>query len=462
MTDKRITSGGQIPLPGQTSAPTIILHQTKRFDIDIQDFVDAVRSYEGIDFQRRYKLFDLYSDILIDTHLSSVIGKRHDAISESPITFLRNGKPDDRVLEQINAPWFDDMIRDILDTQFWGFSLLQFHKVNGWIGYDLVPRKNVDPVRRIILHQQTDVINGYPFDDYPNLLFLGSERGLGDLAKAAPWVIYKRNNIADWAQFAEVFGMPLREYVYDEDDEESRQRAVDDAKNQGALAVFIHGKDTTMNLVDSQSKAASADLYARLKDTANAEISKLFLGGTLTTESSTVGTQALGKVHSDEENKKLKSDRRYILRVLNYEMTDIFSKLGINTTGGKFCFVEPKNIDLTAKMNILVQARTTFNLPVGDDYLYETFGIDRPDDYDDLKSKMEQDRKDRLAAASQQKAGDEEGDEGGDGDNKSKAKPIDNQTKGKSKLSDKSEKNFFARLRDFFSDAPHHGGALEW
>ena len=30
-------------------------------------------------------------------------------------------------------------------------------------------------------------------------------------------------------------------------------------------------------------------------------------------------------------------------------------------------------------MSILTQLRTNFNLPVGDDYLYEEFGIEKPE-----------------------------------------------------------------------------------
>jgi phage gp29-like protein len=463
--DKKITEGGYVPRPGQTAPNTIILRQTQRFNIDITDFMRAVHNYELIDYPRRYRLFDLYQDILIDTHLQSVIGKRHDAIQDSEIVFMRDGKIDDAIGEQISAPWFSSMIDDILDAKFHGFSLMQFYKENGWIKYYLVPRKNVDPVNHSIIRQQTD-LQGIPWDNFSNLVFVGKERDLGDLACCVPWVIYKRNDMADWAQFCEIFGMPIREYTYDETDENSRERALADADAQGSLSTFIHGKDTTMNLVDTQTKSTASDLYQRLSDTCNAEISKMILGNTLTTDSGSGGTQALGKVHSKEESKKTKSDRKFILEYLNYHLTDTFQALGLNTKGGKFIFRDPKDIDLTAKMNIIVQARS-INVPISDDYIYEEFGIDKPDNYDELKRKLEEDaaaaRRDKLAAASQQKKGDDTGDEGGDGDEKHNQKPIDNQTKGnQNPPSDKSEKNFFARLRDFFSDAPHRGGALEW
>ena len=462
-TQKLITSGGYVPQPGQTSANTILLRQNKRFNIDISDFVAGIRNYEQIDYPRRYKLFDLYADCLIDTHLSSVIDKRHDAIQDSEIAFIRNnGQVDDQIAEQISAPWFSSMIDDILDAKFQGFSLMQFYKENGWIKYYLVPRKNVDPVNRTIMHQQED-LQGIPWDQFDNLVFAGTERGLGDLACCIPWVIYKRNDMADWAQFCEIFGMPTREYIYDETDETSRERALNDATNQGALSTFIHGKDTTMNLVDTQSKGESSGLYKNLADMANAEISKKILGNTLTTEAGASGSHALGTVHAKEENKKTKSDRKYILQYLNYYMTDTFLSLGLDTRGGRFAFRDPKDIDLTAKMNIIVQARS-LNVPVADDYIYEEFGIEKPENYEELKQKEQENaaRHDVLASASQQKQEDDSGDDGGDNGDNFNTKPIDNQTKGNTNPSAVTDKSFFARLRSFFARAPRDGADLEW
>ena len=40
--------------------------------------------------------------------------------------------------------------------------------------------------------------------------------------------------------------MPIQEYIYDSDDDESRQRAMEDAANAGSLAQFFHAKDTEL------------------------------------------------------------------------------------------------------------------------------------------------------------------------------------------------------------------------
>lgn len=449
----QITVGGNMPRPGQKGPNVIVLTQPKRFGIDIADYTKAVRAAEDVDFPRRYKLYDLYADILMDTHLSCVIEKRRNAVLCSDIEFRRDGKPDEEVNGQIRSPWFSRLIGDIIGAKFWGFTLCQFYRDGEWLDYDLIPRKHADPVRHLILRHQTD-ITGTPWDDYPDLLFVGRGDDLGLLAKAAPWVIYKRNTTGDWAQFSEVFGMPIQEYIYDSDDEESRQRAMDDAAAAGSLAQFFHAKDTEFKLTEAGNKTGSAEVYERLCERCNNEISKLILGNTLTTESSENGTQALGTVHKKVEDKVTQADRLYVLDVLNYDMADIFTRMGIDTAGGDFCFPEQKDIDPTAKVNIITQLRTSFNLPVADDYLYEEFGIEKPADYGQMKKEKEQEERERKEQAAAQIPGRQDDGDGGkkeDGTSK-ESEPATGQ-----------KKSFRSWLDRFFGKAPSRdGAALEW
>lgn len=439
----RITISGNIPRPWQKQPAIVRITQPKRFNIDTADFMTAVRAAENVDYSQRTKLYDLYTDILLDTHLSSVIEKRKNAVLCSSIEFQRKGKPDDAINEQILSPWFYRCVSDILDARFWGFSLLQFYKNNEWIDYDLVPRKHVEPVRKLILTQQTDLL-GTSWEEFADLLFIGRSTDLGLLAKAAPWVIYKRNTTADWAQFSEVFGMPIQEYIYDTDDEDARIRALNDANSIGSLATFIHGKDTELQLREAGNKTGSADVYERLVERCNSEISKLVLGNTLTTESSEKGTQALGTVHKKVEESVAKADREYVLNVLNYDMTDIFSHMGINTAGGKFCFPEKKDVDPNMEMSVLTQLHTTFSLPIDDDYLYEKFGVEKPKDYDQQKQQQLEDKKAREEKLKQQTK-----EEDPDGTTQ-----ISN---GKAQAS-----KFKNRLHSFFVKAPENGARLDW
>ena len=382
MKKNKITQGGM------TSANIIQLSQVRKFNVDISDYIQSVLSAENIDFTRRVRLYDLYEDVMQDTHLESVITKRKARLHSAPIHFVnRDGQIDDRMEEMIRSPWFYSFIDDCIDARFYGFSLFQFDRdKNGFITYQLINRKHVNPIERTILRQQYDT-NGLPFDNFYNLLMIGKERDLGILAKATPFVIYKRNALGDWSQFAELFGMPVREYTYDASDDEARQRLLDDAREQGAASVYIHPNDSAMRLIESGGKQASVDVYDRLINRCNAEISKCFLGNTLSTEAGDTGTQALGSVQKEGENDISLADRKYVLDVLNYEMTDLLYNLGIDTRNGEFIYEESEEEDIEKQLRI-VQGLWTMGLPMSDDYLYKKFGVDKPEDADNQNTRQ--------------------------------------------------------------------------
>lgn len=389
MKNNTITTGGNFPLPGQKRPSTIVLTPTRRFGIDIASYMSALRAAESIDFPQRSRLYDLYEDILLDTHLSSVITKRKSAILCSPIEFGRKGKPDEAVNEQLRSPWFLRFLADAFDSIPQGNTLVQFYRdrKTGWVNYSLVPRKHYDPVRRLILRHQTD-ITGIPWDEFDDLLFIGEPRAPGELAKAAPWVIYKRNSTADWAQFAEIFGMPVRKYTYDPEDEAALEQLRENDARQGSAASWFLPDGCNMDLIESGNKTGSSDLYKSLVDTCNNEISKLFLGNTLTTEAGEKGTQALGTVHNKVEERIAQGDRKFILNLLNYEMSDIFLHLGIDTAGGEFYYSEPKMVDLTTKMNLFTQA-SALGLDISRKQMYDELGLECPENEKDTIKRLQ-------------------------------------------------------------------------
>lgn len=379
---RKITVSGNLPRPGQTGTRTIILTQPQRFYIDMATYMNAIRGAENVDYSMRVKLYDLYNEILMDAHLAAVIGKRKSAILFTPVEFSRNGVPDDSINEQLKSPWFSRFLSDAWDAQIWGFSLMQFYMDKGWLDYNLIPRKHIDPIKRLVMRRQTD-INGESWDNFDDLAFIGNPDDLGLLAQASPYIIYKRNTMADWAQFSEIFGMPTRKYTYDGNDENARRQVLNDAYNEGGAAVYILPEGSNLEFIESGNKTGSAELYENLIERCNSEISKLFLGNTLTTEASETGTQALGTIQKQGERLINMADRKYILNVLNYEMTDIFANMGFNTRGGTFEFVEPEEVDATQKMEIVGKLHS-MGLPISHDYLYDKFGIEKPDNYNEL------------------------------------------------------------------------------
>lgn len=434
---KRITEGSNVTRPGAT----VILTQPQRFGIGLNDYMNAIRNAENVDFTSRVKLYDIYSESMMDPHLFSVVQKRKSGVLGRKIEFRRNGIADDKVNGQISSPWFLRFISDALDADYWGFTLVQFYiNEKGWIDYYMVPRKHVDPVLNLIKTRQAD-INGEPFEEYPDLLMIRGKEPLGILARTAPYVIYKRGTIGDWAELAEIFGRPVRKYTYDAADPEARNATLEAAAAQGSASVFLCPDGTALEFVEPGNLSGSSDMYSALVDRYNAEMSKAVLGNTLTTEASETGTQALGTVHNKVEQEIIEQDALSILNLLNYDMTALFASLGINTRGGEFVYVEEPDMEsVKVKAELLEKAVSVFGIPVADDYLYEQLYIEKPQDYEQLKAELEEKRKaaNPFAAARIPPTG-----KGGPEDGKTTQQPRN--TAG-----------------SFFGQAPQNDGALEW
>lgn len=368
--------------------PDIILQMPELFMFDMRTYMNSLEAAKSIDFYSRVRLYDMYESALLDLWLSGIINKRLIGVSRIPVEFRRDGKPDEAVNRQIRSPWFRKFVKDVLMSKFWGFAAFQFFKDDkGWITYENIPYKHYDPVRRQILKMQSDN-EGVPIEAWPNTLVVCDDpRGLGMLAELVPMVLYKRGNFGDWAQFCQIFGMPIREYTYDAGDEEARKRLIQDARTQGGNAVYIHPKESSLNIIESSNKSGTVDLYNTFKEACNTEMSVRVLGNTLTTDSKATGTQALGTVHQDEENAIKEDDRDFVLDVLNYEMTEIFSNLGINTEGGEFVYVETIKLDPNKQVDVIQKAKA-MGLPISDDYLYRILKIEKPDNYEELKAEI--------------------------------------------------------------------------
>ena len=383
---RRITAGGTPGVAGQGTS-TIILSAPRIGGVDIADYMQALRDANRIDFPQRRRLYNLYTDLLTtDAHLNAVIGKRRAALVDQPVVFRRSEQIDEHMQQHLRSPWFHDFLLDLFDARLWGFSLFQFRREGEWLAYDLIPRKHVDPVRRLIIPREGQ-ITGQPWDEYPDLLFVGKARDLGLLAQVMPYAIYKRLCLGYYAQYAELFGQPIREGTYAIYDEEARRAMLRDLTAMGASPVILHPDGTSVNLHEASQKAGSAELYKTLLEYCDEAESKALLGNTLTTQTTDTGTQALGTVHKSAEESINQMDRQFVLDVLNYDFTDLLLTLGIDVRGGSFEFEQPKQIDLAESINI-DRTLQAMGLPMDDDYLYRKYGVERPRDYEQQKARM--------------------------------------------------------------------------
>jgi len=383
-------TAGKAP-KGKMVIQQIDIRQIQRTTQDIEKWRQAIQTAENIQFPRKIKLFDLYSDILLDAHLSSVIDKRKIAVLKSPITFTKDGKENEVICELIKSPSFVKMLDSLLDCRFWGHTLIEFEFNQNSIIPHLIPRKHVVPEKGLILINQNDQ-DGILYREAPynNMMLEAGEPGdLGLLVKAAQYVIYKRNCLGDYSQYSELFGQPLRKGTYNPYDENSRTQLKSSMEEAGSSSWCIFPEGTNIEFVESTSKTGSSDLYSKLIELCNAEISKLIVGQTLTTEAGDKGARALGEVHKEVEDEIEFADKLFIKHALNFGFRDLLLKHGY-PADGEFDFTEDEAMSLTAR--IAVDSQLNNIIPISDDYYYETYGIPKPDNYDELKKKKDEEK----------------------------------------------------------------------
>ncbi|WP_119352927.1 DUF935 domain-containing protein [Azohydromonas sediminis] len=135
---------------------------------------------------------------------------------------------------------------------------------------------------------------------------------LGGVARSALWAwVFKSYALRDWARFAELFGQPIRVGKYHQgaspDDVAVLKQA---AFSLGSDAAAVIPQEMVLELVESGSKSASADLYHKLIDYLDRQVSKAVLGQTMTTDDGSSLAQA--RVHNEVRLDLIRADARAI------------------------------------------------------------------------------------------------------------------------------------------------------
>ena len=196
-TNRRIQAGGFAQISPERQRLDILLQAPELFHFDIAKYMSSLSSATAIDMYNRARLYDMYqSAFLTDPHLIGITRKRLEGACRTPIEFVRNNKPDEEVNAVLKQSWFRRFRKDVVESELWGFSLLQFYRDrDASINYDSIPRKHYDPVKQVVLRYQSDV-DGEPVDSFSNTLVVGGDpRGVGLMSAIMPYVLYKRGNI---------------------------------------------------------------------------------------------------------------------------------------------------------------------------------------------------------------------------------------------------------------------------
>lgn len=349
-----------------------------RGNADLGKWRKALKAAEGKK-QSRKSIYDLYHESLLDARLKALIEKRIEAITNTDLQFvLPDGAVNDDISNLVKQPFFNTLLREIMNTHFWGYTLLQLDLPTPSDEISegqviLVPRAYVKPRFGIVVAAANDDTGiDYTSPEWSDIVItIGESEDLGLLLQACKYELIKRATISDWAEFAETFGIDTIIAKYNNDD---TRDAINTALNErGAAGNLSVPADTEIDVLSGISKTGSSQLFSKLSDTANDELAVLILGQTMTTTDSSNSGFAQGYIHSQVEAAKYRSDRRFVERVLNNKLTPYLQKIGWNTGDGEWRFVNEDNISLDKR--ITIDNTLSGLIPIEDEYFYKKYGI---------------------------------------------------------------------------------------
>jgi SPP1 gp7 family putative phage head morphogenesis protein len=329
-------------------------------------------------------LYDLYENILLDSHLLSVSEKRRRGVTNKKVTWVAdNGDavPDTITNGILEAPWFYDLRCAAMDSIMWGHSLIELvpgtdHPIER---AKLINRINVRPE---IGHLLLNYFSDSPFVDYRNdeyyskyLIEVGTEDTLGLLLSAAYWVVIKRGAIGDWSILAELFGSPFRVGKYNPRDDYSRKGLLEGLTDMGNSGVGIIPNDSELQFMNPLG-SGNVTVHKDLTELCDSQLSKLVLGQTMTTDQGSSYSQ--GYIHKSVEEEINTEDIIMMEYVLNWDFKNKVAALGFpEVLKGRFKIETTVQLDLKTLADIVI--KLSDKIAIDKKYFYETFGIPMPD-----------------------------------------------------------------------------------
>lgn len=363
-------------LPAQAVIKTLVVTPSRVDSADISTWKSALNN--ATRSGDRSKFYDLLDNVMLDGVLSSAVERRVNKITNAEITFQVKGRSVEEIDDLIDTPEFEDLIREIALSRAYGKSVIElgFHPEFSVFSF---PRKNIKitnlekPLserKRFIAAKPGDR-TGYDYTSDEFIIECGKDDDTGYIFKAAAYVIYKRGGFGDWAQYAEIFGMPFIWATYNSMDENQRDMLFEALSKIGSNPVAAVPEGANLNVHDVGGK--STDLFDKFKKACDDEILICVLGQTMTTSDGSSRSQA--EVHQDTEEGIAQSDRRFVQRTLNKHLVPLLVKRGYPVQGGFFLFPDQgEDIPTKDRLDMAFRMRQE-GIPVDDDYFYEITGI---------------------------------------------------------------------------------------
>ena len=343
-----------------------LFQQTERLtQKDVANWRMAWQRAIDVENPKRLMLYNVYTDVEIDPHLTGCIAQRKGFATKRSFRLVdKEGVENLDITALFEQEWFDDFCSMVLDSRFYGHSLMQFGSpvvVDGTLRFsyiELVPRRHVVPeYGSIIRDQNDDARNGIPYregklSDW--VIEAGKPRDLGLFLKCAPNALSKKNMLAFWDGFGEIFGMPIRIAKTTSQNQKDIDRVEDMLRSMGAAFWGVFQEGTEIDIKES-SRGDAYNVYDRRIDRSNSELSKCILNQTMTIDSGSSLSQS--EVHLEVLENVISVDEKFLKNIVNNRLIPFMAHHGFPVEGYTFVWDDtptytPEQIRQTEQMLI--------------------------------------------------------------------------------------------------------------
>ncbi len=354
---------------------TLVQEMQDRSRAEIQTWRDALATAENPDNSRLVLLQDLYDNLMTDGHLMANILIRKSAVTSTRFFIQdKNGEEDKEATELFQTEWFFTLLNNMLDSVYKGYTVVELTSIEP-IKFTEIPRRNIAPkLQRIYFEAMGEQFINYGMPEFENRILEINTNTFGLLNDIIPQLIWKRNAQQTWADFSEKFGIPLVTVETLETNEKKLnelQNTLDDL-GQGANAILPDG--SKIQIHDGSTKGDPYSVFSEQIKTANAEISKRIVGGTMIADDGSSRSQS--EVHERTLNEKIaEADRKLVEFTVNNKLMPMLIANGLYKfkEGDKFVFDRTQELTVKEHWEMINQAATYYDMD--EDVLRKDFGL---------------------------------------------------------------------------------------
>lgn len=348
---------------------------------DLKAWRNAWQWAINADQPNRVKLYNIYTDVDADLHLTGCVGQRMGFVLNKSFKLVDvQGVENPQLTDLFEAPWFKEFMRLSLESIFYGHSLIELGdviEVDGKPAYScvrLVPRTHVIPeFGVIVVHENDTWQSGY---DYRNsemtdwCIEAGGTHDLGLYLKCAQQTIPKKNMCSFWDMFGEIFGMPLRVATTTSRDQKEFDKIERMLRDMGAAAYGLFPEGTTVDLKES-TRSDAYNVYDRRIERCNSELSKGVLTVTMTMENGSSHSQS--EVHKEMLENLIQKDSDFLRDLINWQLIPRMVRHGFPVQGYRFQWDE--SVDYTPEQQLAYETLLTNRYDIDPHYFINKYNV---------------------------------------------------------------------------------------